>query len=269
LFSAARGAMAAPATATVLHTNAFMSSRSQVDNVALVFLNSELKGRGAGSVFDRMWSCARFRACADGAANRLHDGLENDELRRAHLPDLIKGDLDSIRPDVRDYYSRLGVDIVLDADQNHHDLDKCLMSLHALQGQWQREERGREEMIVVVLGAFGGRLDQEMANLNMLFRWQKPFGRVILISDDSTAILLPPGEHRIEPNREVESVTCGLIPLGGPALSVTTTGLRWNLDGDPLAFGGMVSTSNEIVEPVVTVRTDGALLWTTVLLESR
>lgn len=252
------------------HSNALLSSPSQLSNVALVFLNSasarpRAAGSAAASLFERVWTCARYRVCADGAANRLYDGLGSDARRRAFLPHLIKGDLDSIRPEVRAYYSGLGVEVVRDPDDDHHDLDKCLMSLDAVQAAWR--EAGEEAMTVVVLGAFGGRLDHEMANLNMLFRWQSTFGRLLLVSDESTAILLAPGEHEIRPNPEVEGPTCGLVPLGGACARVTTTGLRWNLDEQPLAFGGMVSTSNEIVAPVVTVRTDGSLLWTTVMRE--
>jgi len=74
----------------------------------------------------RLWNCTQWHCCADGGANRLYDILEsqglagdqrelyvlclsvhmwevfNDQAR--YLPDLIKGDLDSIRDDVRRYY---------------------------------------------------------------------------------------------------------------------------------------------------------------------
>ncbi|KAJ1619350.1 thiamine pyrophosphokinase [Pavlovales sp. CCMP2436] len=258
--------------ARAVHSNGFLSSRGQLQHVALVFLNSDgvrcpplpssSGSAGEPSVFERVWRCARYRVCADGAANRLFDGLCTDARRTAYTPDLIKGDLDSIRKDVRTFYAGRGVQVVCDGDQDHHDLDKCLMSLQDLQAQWVAD--GGEEMTVVVLGAFGGRLDQEMANLNMLFRWQS-FGKLLFMSDDSTAMLLPPGEHEIHPNLEVESTTCGLVPLGGPCAQVRTSGLRWDLHGEPLAFGGMVSTSNEIVGSTVTVQTDGPLIWTTVL----
>jgi len=68
---------------------------------------------------------AALRICADGGANRLYDqvpswrgvggpgahadGAAADAARAAFLPDIIKGDLDSLRPQVREFYSRRGV----------------------------------------------------------------------------------------------------------------------------------------------------------------
>lgn len=54
---------------------------------------------------------AKYRICADGGANRLYDSLSEQDRRR-YLPDLIKGDLDSLRQDVEAFYSDLvGVDM--------------------------------------------------------------------------------------------------------------------------------------------------------------
>ena len=104
---------------------------------------------------------------------------------------------------------------------------------------------------MVAVGAFGGRLDQQMANLNMAFSYAC-FERFYLLSDASLACVLPPGKHVIEPNREAEDGSCGLIPLGGRCERVVTTGLKWNLDGErPLEFGSLISSSNELVDKQV------------------
>lgn len=48
---------------------------------------------------------------------------------RRFLPYLIKGDLDSIRDDVRAYYTSQGVPIIGDKDQDSTDLMKCVEAI--------------------------------------------------------------------------------------------------------------------------------------------
>ena len=66
--------------------------------------------------------------------------------------------------------------------------------------------------------------------------------------------------------------TCptGLLPVGGRCDSVSTTGLRWDLDEQAMEFGGLVSSSNELLRGKggamqVDVATSDPLLWTTVV----
>ena len=76
--------------------------------------------------------------------------------------------------------------------------------------------------------------------------------------------LLEPGRHEIIPDRNLEGPTCGLIPIGFPVQNISTSGLKWNLTKQGLTFGGLVSTSNRIVDEKIIVDTpDGHLLWTT------
>ncbi|KAE8657666.1 Thiamine pyrophosphokinase 1 [Hibiscus syriacus] len=58
---------------------------------------------------------AQLRLCADSGANRVYDEMpllfpEEDAsgVRRRYKPDIIEGDMDSIRKEVLDFYTRLG-----------------------------------------------------------------------------------------------------------------------------------------------------------------
>lgn len=82
-------------------------------------------------------AAATTRICADGGANRLFDqiphmitAVDPDTARQQHLPDLIKGDLDSVRQEVREFYTSHGVPFIdLSSDQDTTDLEKCLLFL--------------------------------------------------------------------------------------------------------------------------------------------
>jgi hypothetical protein len=76
----------------------FLLSKETYD---LIILNSDSFDL---SLLRRIWPHFRLKICADGGANRLYDLLETSEDKIAHLPDLVKGDLDSIRPDVSNFY---------------------------------------------------------------------------------------------------------------------------------------------------------------------
>lgn len=56
--------------------------------------------------FDQLWSADAFRACADGAVNRLF------ERPRSLPPHVVVGDFDSARPQVLRHYELLGTAVV-------------------------------------------------------------------------------------------------------------------------------------------------------------
>ena len=86
-----------------------------------------------------LWESTTYHVCADGGANRLYDATTSSTQNSSSngnnidkfIPDMITGDLDSIRSDVRAYYEEKGVPIVRVEDQNYHDLDKSLMAVGA------------------------------------------------------------------------------------------------------------------------------------------
>lgn len=215
---------------------------------------------------------ASYVACADGGANRLHDDTNGD-----FFPNLIIGDLDSLRDDVKKHYeTRPEVTKIVKAiDQDRHDLDKtldhicknreCILANHYVHKKTTTARDGavQKKIYVVVLGALGGRFDHDMANVNTLFKWTKHFDSLVLLSEDNMIQLLEPGYHEIIPCLELEGPTCSLIPIGAPVKNVTTSGLRWNLTKQALSFGALISTSNRISAEKISVNTAGNLLWTT------
>lgn len=144
----------------------FSAAKSSTPPSALVILNTPIKSLSGGGanckdgklsgVLGKLWGASSYRICADGGANRLYDETvstttsiqqEGEERRRktdhcnnsndnnTFLPDLITGDLDSLRLDVRRYYETKGVSIIRVEDQNFHDLDvrsSSVISMHSL-----------------------------------------------------------------------------------------------------------------------------------------
>uniref|UniRef100_A0A804Q0J2 Thiamine pyrophosphokinase n=1 Tax=Zea mays TaxID=4577 RepID=A0A804Q0J2_MAIZE len=218
--------------------------------VAVVVLNQPLP-----RFAPLLWSRAAVRVCADGGANRVFDGMpallpgqDPDEVRASYKPDVIKGDMDSVRPEVKEHYSNLGTRIVDEShDQDTTDLHKCI----AFIAENYSATNKSNQLSILVLGALGGRFDHEMGNINVLHLF--PSINIVLLSDDCLIFLLSKMHtHEIHVEKSIEGPHCGLIPIGMPSTSTTTTGLRWNLDNTSMSFGGLISTSNIVEEDKLT-----------------
>ncbi|CAK9175310.1 unnamed protein product [Ilex paraguariensis] len=228
-------------------------------NYALVVLNQHIP-----RFTPLLWQHAQLRLCADGGANRLYDEMpqlfpheEVFAVRNRYKPDVIKGDMDSIRTEVLDFYTNLGTRIIDESDdQTTTDLHKCIAFIDNF-----TPDLDKSNLCILVAGALGGRFDHEAGNINVLCRFSTM--RIILLTDDCLILLLPSAyHHEIHIQSSVEGPYCGLIPIGMPSGSTTTTGLEWNLDNTAMKFGGLVSTSNIAKEQIVTVRSSSDLLWT-------
>ena len=239
----------------------------QGGRLAVLILNNAIDS----NIMRKVCGAAQYIACADGGANRLYDEMEG-----LVIPNAVIGDLDSLRPDVEFFLCEKGTKIVKIVDQDRHDLDKSLDYLHTNCAKICEEftSKSGEQMAgrfsVIILGALGGRFDQDMANLNAIHKWTSSFASLALVAKENIVFLLDEGSHQIRPDKDLEGPTCGLIPLGSPAKIVTTTGLKWNLEKQELKFGGLISTSNQFDDAaVVTVETSHPLLWTTAFRSER
>jgi thiamine pyrophosphokinase len=215
----------------------------------------------------KLWNNALVRVAVDGGTNRWHEivtkhNSDEDEIIKEPIPDLITGDLDSIRQDVLEYYKSKKCSVVKTPDQNYTDFTKAL------------QEVGKLDIYadsVTVFAEHSGRLDQIFGIFETLFHAGSIKGLenkpIFVVSSHSVEWLLQSGDHSINiPQRhQADKLHCGLIPLGEPCPGIKTEGLKWNLDGSVLlAFGHLVSTSNKIAQGVYQVRisTPKPLLWT-------
>lgn len=212
-----------------------------------------------------LWKKACLRICADGGANQLYDCLpqiiscdDPIKLRTEYKPDVIKGDLDSIRPEVKAFYQGLGTKVVDEShDQDTTDLHKCIS--YIIKDHIPSVDK--HDMKILVVGALGGRLDHEFGNLNVLHSFSGI--RIILLSDENMTYLLSRDfTHKIHIDSSIEGPYCGLVPLGAPSASTTTTGLKWNLEKTPMKFGGLISVCNQHEDEIVTMSSDTDLVWT-------
>ncbi|KAI7840907.1 hypothetical protein COHA_005435 [Chlorella ohadii] len=251
------------------------------DQLAVVLLNWTLPG-----LTPQLWHRAVVRVCADGGANRLYDELPAMlpgetpdalplafalqciidwliiwlQVRERFLPTTIRGDLDSIRPEVLDFYRQRGVLVEdLSDDQDTTDLQKSIAYVVA---HAARHELAVERLTVVALGALGGRLDHTLVSLSTLHSYRDL--NLILMGEGNLARLVPAGRSLIRPLRDVEGPTCGLVPTAGRAIT-TTRGLRYDMDRTEMRFGGLVSSSNAIEADEIEVEVDVDIVWTTEL----
>jgi thiamine pyrophosphokinase len=191
---------------------------------------------------DAAWlDAADLVVAADGGAAWL------DRLGRR--PHLLVGDLDSVEPSVVKRLAAAGTEVERHpADKDASDTELALLAARA---------RGATE--VVLLGALGGdRLDHELANLLLLADPDLADVPVITVRGGTSVRVLRPGSS-LDLEAEVGDLV-SLLPLGGDAGGVTTSGLRWPLADATLRVGRSRGLSNEVTAPAATVSLAAGLL---------
>ncbi|KAF2818900.1 thiamine pyrophosphokinase [Ophiobolus disseminans] len=210
--------------------------------------------------FARLWKHSNYRVCADGGANRLFDMFEGSlgAQRNLYLPDIIHGDLDSLRDDVRAFYAAHGVDVSQDCDQYSTDFGKTMQKISSKSSPSSQKD-------VLVLGTLAGRVDQGLGLLHEMIREETkhPNLRLWLFSESSLSFILRSDRNIIKGLQSSNLFTenIGLVPVWGPA-TITTIGLEWDVQEWYTHMGGQVSTSNHAKADDVQVETNAPILFT-------
>lgn len=188
---------------------------------AVILLNGVLPDR---SVLELV-SSVPFIA-ADGAANTLMDmGI---------IPDVLTGDLDSVRPEVIESVRQHGM-VIADPDQDVNDFEKALRV--AASSHWTT---------VLVVGIHGGELEHTLNNWSVLMRHGHSMR---LFALDGLRIGTPVYEAFTYGAKVGETIS--IIPQ--PRVRLTTDGLHWPLTDEVLELGTREGARNRAILPDVSI----------------
>lgn len=269
-------ATAAPSTAATSserlvrdwHISRFLQNPED-EAFGLIILNGRrLEGTTA---LKKLWQSATYKVAADGGANELcRHHKEHQEIPFPYVLDAIVGDLDSLTPTARDFFSTLDppTKLVHDPDQYSTDLDKSI--------RWIRSHS--PNMSIAILGGLEGRLDQGISQLYHMFKHQGDTGDVYLLSTHSMSFVMKAGRHRVlvrdgvtdpresQAETEVFGKHVGVLPLKEPS-RLTLKGFEWDVSDWPTDMGGIISTSNHVLPTteVLEVETTADVVFTIAL----
>ena len=163
--------------------------------------------------------------------------------------DIVIGDMDSVDPAALDRAAASGTRIERHPpDKDATDLELALD--HAMAAGCRR---------VIVLGGGGGRLDHLLGNALVLSHAKYESTAIEWWTGSDRAVVVRPHDPLHVSGRVGDLLS--LLPIGGAAVGVRTTGLRWKLQGVSLESGSTRGISNELADAEASVSLRrGALL---------
>jgi thiamine pyrophosphokinase len=180
-----------------------------------------------------------FIICADGGTRHA--------LALGIMPNLVIGDMDSIQTDQWQELEKVGVSVELfPRDKNETDLELALD--RAVEFEPQQ---------IVIIAAFGGRLDQTIGNIALLTDIRLSAFDVRL-ADGEEEMFICRDQIRVY-GRSGDIVS--LIPWGNPVRGIQTQGLKWALRSETLYPEKTRGISNELLSETADIKiASGTLL---------
>jgi thiamine pyrophosphokinase len=157
-------------------------------------------------------SAGRFNIAVDGGVRHLR-GLNI-------IPDILIGDLDSIKGQDLEWCKELHVEI------HQYPREKDQTDFELALDYAMKKNRDK----IVVFGALGGRIDHTLANIGLLSNPYYADKNIKIFSNNEYIYFLRSPTTIKGNNGDIIS----LIPWGEPVLGVTTTGLKFPLNNEEL-----------------------------------
>lgn len=209
--------------------------------IALIFANGNLDFSADPGDLATLLTQADFLIAADGGANHC--------TRLGITPDILLGDLDSIKPAILAKLESEGVTI------HRHPTRKDATDLElALDLAVEKGAR-----TIWLIGALGGRWDMSLANIMLAARDKYKDQEVFLLGQDCSMQILHPGKiHTIS---GTSGKTISFLPLKDDVYGVTLIGFEYPLKNHTISFGSTLGVSNILRGAEATVQhSKGVLL---------
>ncbi|HID16579.1 MAG TPA: thiamine diphosphokinase [Candidatus Atribacteria bacterium] len=146
------------------------------------------------------------------------------------VPDLMIGDFDSIELDKLKFYEKQGIPIKrFPQDKDYTDTELAL------------REAKRISSEVVLIGAFGKRMDHTFANIYILVEAKKLGLDMELINMYHRVFLVEEKQKKYIPGKIGDIVSIFPFPISS---GITTYGLKYALENDTMKFGYARGVSN-------------------------
>lgn len=191
----------------------------------VIFLNGNSPKREIAEVYIKK---AKHIVCADGGANKAF-GLKI-------MPEIVLGDLDSIKQSVLDHYKKKGVQIKKIPEQEMTDFEKAL--LYCISKKYKD---------VLVFGAISSRLDHSMNNFCVMKRYYKKLNLTLIDNKFEIFFINKKISFPYKKNSLVS-----LIPFPA-AKGIKTMGLKFPLYNEDLELGVREGTLNSSDEDIVSI----------------
>ncbi len=168
----------------------------------------------------------RFLIAVDGGAKLLYQWNL--------VPDLIIGDLDSMPQNIYTFFKQKGVEFkVYPADKDYIDSQLAI-----------QEAVNLNPSAVMMIAGLGSRLDQNLANLSLLYYAHNKGLNLKIINECFEVFILDKGINSFRANKG-EKIS--ILPVFSDIAFERSFGLKWALDGITLKYGNPIGVSNEAI----------------------